>query len=340
MSWIGNLFKGAGENLVGGLVSGGIGAITSNLFGGNKKQSFETTRKQQYLLNQDAASLNYQYAAKAATDAYERQKEMYERSYEDQSYQAMRKQMEDAGLSVGLMYGGSGSGGGSGQMSGAPMAAPGGIQGASATQAYGMALQAKQLQLQERQVNADAALKNAEAANLRSQSKKTEQDVDIHEFERMYNKELERAVKDYADWDIHIKWTDMNQKKLDYYFNEYLKLGRKSGWDYTLGDYDFEDNAAAREIEANIKKTLAQAADAQGRADLVEFEKTLKSAQAYNQFMAITVMLAHNEIEKAKTAIMDYTAKYQTGELWNWKTVLDAAVRVIGGVAPLAAMAM
>ena len=53
---------------------------------------------------------------------------MYERSYQDQSYSAMRKQMEDAGLSVGLMYGGSGSGGGQGEMSGAPQGATGGAQ--------------------------------------------------------------------------------------------------------------------------------------------------------------------------------------------------------------------
>ena len=52
--------------------------------------------------------------------------EMYERSYEDQSYSAMRQQVEDAGLSVGLMYGGNGSGGGQGSTVGAPQGATGG----------------------------------------------------------------------------------------------------------------------------------------------------------------------------------------------------------------------
>ena len=63
---------------------------------------------------------DYQYGEKAAENAYNRQLAMYQRSYEDQSYKAMVEQMEDAGLSVGLMYGGSGSGGGAGAMSGAP----------------------------------------------------------------------------------------------------------------------------------------------------------------------------------------------------------------------------
>ena len=83
-------------------------------------------------LNEQAAKLNYEYGEMAAENAYKRQLAMYERSYQDQSYSAMRKQVEDAGLSVGLMYGGSGSGGGQGEMSGAPQGATGGAQAGKA----------------------------------------------------------------------------------------------------------------------------------------------------------------------------------------------------------------
>ena len=111
-----------GSVIKGGLTSGLTGAISS-LFGGDKKQL-----EMQKELNEQAARLNYEYGEKAAENAYQRQLAMYERSYQDQSYSAMRKQMEDAGLSVGLMYGGSGSGGGQGEMSGAPQGATGGAQ--------------------------------------------------------------------------------------------------------------------------------------------------------------------------------------------------------------------
>ena len=91
-----------GSVIKGGLTSGLIGGITS-LFGGDKKQL-----EMQKELNEQAARLNYEYGEMAAENAYKRQLAMYERSYQDQSYSAMRKQMEDAGLSVGLMYGGNG----------------------------------------------------------------------------------------------------------------------------------------------------------------------------------------------------------------------------------------
>lgn len=115
-----------GSAIKGGLTSGLTGAITS-LFGGDKKQL-----EMQKELNEQAARLNYEYGERAAENAYQRQLAMYERSYQDQSYGAMRKQMEDAGLSVGLMYGGSGSGGGQGEMSGAPQGATGGAQAGKA----------------------------------------------------------------------------------------------------------------------------------------------------------------------------------------------------------------
>lgn len=339
MSWIGNIFKGAGESLLGGLVSGGIGQITSSLFGGNSQKPFWQIREEQNALNADAAKINYEYGEKAAQNAYNRQMEAYRQSYQDQSYQAMRKQMEDAGLSVGLMYGNGSSGGGAGQLGGGTQGNTGGAVAGNAAQAYGMALQSKQLELQERQVNADAALKQAQAQNIEKQTEQTQQNIDINEFTKMLNQEREKLAKDYVSWETDEKWVEMNRKKLDAYFNEYAKLGRETGWDHTLGDYDFKNNAAAREIEARIRESVQRAAESSKRTDLMEFEKTLKQAQAYNQFMMITVLLARNKIEEAKVAIQQYVAKYATGEEWNWKTVMDAGLGVVKAIGPAIAAA-
>lgn len=333
MSWFGDILKGAGSALVGGLTSGGIGALTSSLFGGGSKQSFGTTREQQRQLNEDAAEINYRYGEKAAENAYNRQMAMYQKSYEDQSYSAMRKQMENAGLSVGLMYGGGASGGGAGQMSGAPQGATGGARAESAVQAYGLALQAKQIKLQEKQVAADAALKYAQAHNLETTSKKTEQDINIGSFEEALNQARRVYAKDFADWEMQGRWVEMNQNKLNAYFNEYQKIGRERGWDSTLGDYDFVGSKEDRQIEAAIKESIQRVAESEKRMDLMEFEKTLKNAQAYNQFMSIVVAIKRNEIEEARTEIQRYVAEYSTGEQWNWKTVMDAALGVGGALA-------
>lgn len=112
----GSLLSGLGS----GLAGAGLGLIGSIGAGKRQEKAIEAQKNAQMELNQQAAELNYQYGERAAENAYNRQLAMYQRSYEDQSYKAMVKQMEDAGLSVGLMYGGNGSGGGAGAMSGAP----------------------------------------------------------------------------------------------------------------------------------------------------------------------------------------------------------------------------
>ena len=56
----------------------------------------------------------------AAENAFERQQVLYNRTYQDQSYANKVAQMDAAGLSPGLMYGGGGaSGGGAGSTTGA-----------------------------------------------------------------------------------------------------------------------------------------------------------------------------------------------------------------------------
>ena len=121
-----SLVSGLGNGLGSGLVGAGLGLLGSIGQGRRQKKAIEAQKKAQMELNEQAAELNYQYGEKAAENAYNRQLAMYQRSYEDQSYKAMVGQMEDAGLSIGLMYGGNGSGGGAGAMSGAPKGDTGG----------------------------------------------------------------------------------------------------------------------------------------------------------------------------------------------------------------------
>lgn len=187
MGQFGDFLKSAGsaaaDGLTGGLASGISGAV-SGLFGmiGAKKRMQRQVDAQKQL-NEQAAKLNYEYGEKAAENAYKRQMEMYERSYQDQSYAAMRGQMEDAGLSVGLMYGGNGAGGAGGATTGAPQGGTGGAEAGRADSpaaqqmaaieqaklGLGLVSMKKDLAIKDAQVkeiNATAAAKRAEAANL------------------------------------------------------------------------------------------------------------------------------------------------------------------------------
>lgn len=183
MGWFGDALK---SGLAGGLSSGLSGAV-SGLFGGigygSKLKKQVNAQKQ---LNEQAAKLNYEYGEKAAENAYQRQMQMYERSYQDQSYSAMRQQMEDAGLSVGLMYGGGSPGGAGGATTGAPQGETGGAeagradspaaqQAAAIQQAQlglGLVSMKKDLAIKDAQIkeiNAAAAKQRAEAENITEQ---------------------------------------------------------------------------------------------------------------------------------------------------------------------------
>lgn len=183
MGWIGDALKSVGnataDGLTGGLTSGLSGAI-SGIFGGiGAKKRLKRQVDAQKQLNEQAAKLNYEYGEKAAENAYRRQMEMYERSYQDQSYSAMRQQMEDAGLSVGLMYGGGGNGGAGGATTGAPQGETGGAEAGRADSPAAQqaaAIQQAQLGLGLVSMKKDLALKDAqiEEINATAEAKRAE----------------------------------------------------------------------------------------------------------------------------------------------------------------------
>ena len=184
MGWFGDALK---DGVKGGLSSGLAGAVGGLLGGIGAKKRLRRQVEAQKELNEQAAKLNYEYGELAAENAYQRQMSMYERSYQDQSYAAMREQMEDAGLSVGLMYGGGGSGGAGGATTGAPQGETGGAeagradspaaqQAAAIQQAQlglGLISMKKDLAIKDAQIgeiNATAEKQRAEAANLTEKS--------------------------------------------------------------------------------------------------------------------------------------------------------------------------
>lgn len=85
--------------------------------------------EQQRKYTEQAAGINYKYGEMAAEEAYRRQMEMYEKSRQDQSYEAQVADMKKAGLSIGLMAGG--QAGGAGSVGGGTQAQTGTGAGAS-----------------------------------------------------------------------------------------------------------------------------------------------------------------------------------------------------------------
>lgn len=155
-----------------GAVTGGIGSIISGglgLLGGLFKKDKNGLKNQQKLMQQaweyekEGMGLQYNYGQQAADAEYRRNLQMWK----DTNFKAQRGEMEDAGLSVGLMYGNGGgsaasTAGGSATQPSAPNTNPVEV----ALQQQAMGLQLKQIEAQNKLANAETAKTLAEANKI------------------------------------------------------------------------------------------------------------------------------------------------------------------------------
>lgn len=155
-----------------GAVTGGIGSIVSGglgLLGGLFKRNNNGFKNQQKLMQQaweyekEGMGLQYNYGQQAADAEYKRNLQMWK----DTNFGAQRAEMEDAGLSVGLMYGNGGgqaasSAGGTATQPNAPKTNPVEV----ALQQQAMGLQLKQIEAQNKLASAETAKTLAEANKI------------------------------------------------------------------------------------------------------------------------------------------------------------------------------
>ena len=101
---IGSAIPGIGT-AIGGAIGGGLGLL-GGLFGGggNSTKDQEKLMEKAWEYEKEGMGMQYQYGQEAANAAQQRNMEMWKQT----NYAAQRQHMEDANLSVGLMYGGGG----------------------------------------------------------------------------------------------------------------------------------------------------------------------------------------------------------------------------------------
>lgn len=311
---LGGIGSAAGE------VSGLASSIGNWLGLGQARQM-----RNQKELAEHAAELNYRYGEMAAENAFGRQMKMYERSYEDQSYQAMRNQMENAGLSVGLMYGGGASGGGAGATNGAPMGNGAGISNGSApreaefqSMAMELAKQSKEVQMMGSQidVNKSVAEKNrAEAKEAEALEGKAKEDAETAREIRRYMVEGKRQeaislfIKNcQEEWKSSELYSDEENTSVDYGNAELM-------FNYTIAQssYNVEmftatlDNliSETNKLDELTKLAKEQAKTEEEKRELLAAEKALKNQQTKYYFMEVMskYLEATAAAQNAKTRI-------------------------------------
>lgn len=169
---LGATLAGAASAGLAGAVTGGIGSIVSGglgLLGGLFKKGNNSLKDQQKLMQQaweyekEGMGLQYNYGQQAADAEYKRNLQMWK----DTNFGAQKAEMEDAGLSVGLMYGNGGgqaasTAGGDGMQPSGPKTNPVEV----ALQQQAMGLQLKQIEAQNKLANAETAKTLAEANKI------------------------------------------------------------------------------------------------------------------------------------------------------------------------------
>lgn len=332
----------------GGLI-GGVLSLLSNIGAGARmRKQIETQEGSQKRLNEAAAKTNYEYGETAAQNAYQRMLEQYQREYKDQSYGAMRGQMEDAGLSVGLMYGGGGaSGGGTGSTGGGIQGETGGAQAGQAVNPASLEalnMQRKMLGLQMANAVADLDLKKANA-------KKAEADADSAEAAAEKAKEETETIKQRRATEIEelrqrgiMTWIENVVRKYKAEHGDELteerlnRLGRSDmeinrnealGTSFGLWNGSYIDQEEA----VKLRSVVATAYKDEESGNAMEALAKLNNEKANGYWAELINATMHAEAHKAEAAAKKLAAEWSTGEYTNWKTWVSTAEDAVNTLA-------
>lgn len=335
------------SSIGGGAITAGIGAglgLLGNIGAGKRqRKAIEAQKNAQKELNEQAASLNYEYGEKAAENAYQRQLAMYDRSYEDQSYKAMVNQMEDAGLSVGLMYGGSGSGGGAGAMSGAPKADTGGAmagQAANAAALMQVENERRGLALQQTSMAKDIQLKDAEIELKKTEADKSRKDALYTEALTETENILRDAKAHREFWEGRLSWIENLRKQFDDVTTP-SEDGELNATEDMYGNYEIISKAIGTASKAaSVLKVIAETGTEEQRKICLAAEAALTSEKTKGYWKELEAAIKNADSQaivaaatklNAETNRMDTEHKY--GVKMTAKQWIELGIGVTGAVA-------
>ena len=294
---IGNAIPGIGTT-IGGIIGGGMGLL-GGLFGkGSSKKDQERLMEKAWEYEKEGMGMQYQYGQAAADAAQRRSMEMWNQT----NFEAQRQHMENADLSVGLMYGG----GSQGAVS----------QGGQATQPSGptsnpvaMALQYQQIEQQNAAIKSQTMLNQAEATKALAEAKKTggvdtkktEYEIKWQEIENKIQESREqiaasniteananarKAMEEFRQAMLNTEYLDKTQQQRIQTITDQLALIQKQGL----------------KEEAVIDLTNAQASKVRKEIDILWYD-------------AITKRTSADALKKQADAAVDKIAKeYELGK--------------------------
>lgn len=331
------------QGLGSGIIGTGLGLIGSIGAENRREKAIQAQKEAQMELNEQAAKLNYQYGEQAAQNAYQRQLAMYQRSYEDQTYGAMVGQMEDAGLSVGLMYGGNGSGGGAGAMSGAPKGDTGGAtagQAANAAALMEVENQRKSLALQQASMAKDIQLKDAEIELKEKEADRTGKEA-LYTEALTETENILRSAKAHREfWEGRLNWIENLRKQFEDVTTP-SEDGELNATEDMYGNYEIISKAIGTASKAaSVLKVIAETGTEEQRKVAVAAEAALTNEKVKGYWKELEVAIKNANSEaiiaaatklNSETNRMDIEHKY--GVKMTVKQWVELGIGVTGAVA-------
>lgn len=324
---------------VGGLIGGGLGLI-SGIFGGKDKnemtkEDYERLREQAWGYEKEGMGLQYGYNKKAGEDEYERNLRMWNET----NMEAQRKHLENANLSVGLMYGkggaqGASTAGGSQQGVSGPKTNPSEIQ----LQKEALGLNAEQIKSQIK-LNESQAIKNeAEATKISgADTAETKSRIEINEMnEKLMSSEIEinsaNITKLVADGQIA-----MQQYNQELNNTEISNETKETVINQAIQDYKNSILAGSLNI-ANIKKAGKESELIEKNIDNYVYEIVTKrmSAEAAKENAGTLLQKIKNDYEQ--NGIHLDIEKERLLKEWIYGGV-DGFTKVVGAAGDVAGMA-
>lgn len=326
-------------------LSGIVGSASGilNMLGVGRRRKIRDQKE----MAENAAKINYKYGEMAAENAFERQQVLYNRTYQDQSYANKVAQMDAAGLSPGLMYGGGGaSGGGAGSTTGAPMGATGAVGAGSAADPNAQ-LQAlmslRQVRMSERKNEAEIKLLNTQADALEAEAGKNKEETQSIIEKRIWQvkQEMFEGWKGFIDtanqlWDQMVKWQPTKKTTIDgkeveipkYFEIEDDKFGK-----IVFGEESFQGDMMAAEKQilegtAAIKTLESIYADEKLSAEIKKINADACSgmAQAAYHYAAGETQKAETKMLEVKTRTEEATAELR--ELQYWTEIANTIIKL------------
>lgn len=278
--------------------------------------------KMQLRMNKLMADYNQQLNEKSAAAAHERAKEMNRIVYEQNSYQNLMKQLEEAGLNKSLATS-NGAGGGGGSSTTGAQAGPVGVEpvnlaaiGQTRINSMAMSLQMAKLGAEIDLMKADAEQKRADADSTRG--------VEGTQGEAIIKRTLEEAQRAFQEG--RKTWLENNLEEFireistsDTGITQSSK-NKHYGESYISG----ESIRILRDRQDNLESIK--------RTDMYEAQAFLSTEQGRTQWGLLQAAITNADANATRAAAQELATKFQTGELTNWKTWVDIGLSTLSAV--------